>query len=83
MFFVPTNALGWFTRHKWPGRSARSGLFAGLFGDAFLTGQWLFIGATETDKGFPISTVLFFDIGVYLVVLGSILTMVFAMEEEV
>ena len=65
------------------GISLLAGLYAGLFGDAFLTGQWLFIGATETDKGLPISTVLFFDIGVYLVVLGSILTMVFAMEEEI
>jgi len=60
-----------------------AGLFAGLQGDAFLTGQWVFLGATETDKGFGVSTVLFFDIGVYLVVLGSILTMVFAMEEEI
>jgi multicomponent Na+:H+ antiporter subunit B len=60
-----------------------AGLFAALFGDALFTGQWLFIGATETDKGLPLSTVLVFDIGVYLVVFGSILTLVFAMEEEI
>ena len=62
-------------------------LFAGVAaifdGDAFFTGQWLFIGATETEKGMPLSTVLIFDVGVYLVVLGSILAMVLALDEEV
>jgi len=63
-------------------------LFAGLmpifFGDGFFTAEWLyFVGATETEKGFPISSVLLFDIGVYMVVMGSILTLVFALEEEV
>lgn len=65
------------------GVALASGLASALFGDAFLTGQWRFIGATETDKGLPLSTVLVFDIGVYLVVLGSVLSLVFAMEEEV
>lgn len=60
-----------------------AGIFAALFLDNFFTGQWLFVGATETDKGLPISTVLAFDIGVYMVVFGSILTLVFAMEEEI
>lgn len=60
-----------------------AGLSALLFGDALFTGQWLFIGASETDKGLPLSTVLVFDIGVYLVVMGSILTLVFALEEEI
>lgn len=60
-----------------------AGLTAGLFGDAFFTGQWLFLGATDDDKGLPISTVLVFDIGVYMVVFGSVLTLVFAMEEEI
>lgn len=60
-----------------------AGLFAGFFGDPLFTGQWLFIGETEDDKGLPISSVLVFDIGVYLVVLGSILTLVFALEEGV
>jgi multicomponent Na+:H+ antiporter subunit B len=62
-------------------------LFAGVmalaFGDGFFTGQWLFLGATETEKGLPISSVLVFDIGVYLVVMGSILTLVFALEEAI
>lgn len=60
-----------------------AGIFAALFGDALFTGQWLFIGETEDDKGLPLSTVLVFDIGVYMVVFGSILALVFAMEEEI
>jgi multicomponent Na+:H+ antiporter subunit B len=60
-----------------------AGLFAAVFGDPLFTGQWLFIGAEGDDKGLPLSTVLVFDIGVYLVVFGSILTLVFAMEEEI
>ena len=60
-----------------------AGLSAALFGDQFFTGQWLFIGATEDDKGLPLSTVLAFDIGVYVAVFGSVLALVFTMEEEV
>ncbi|AHM03010.1 Na(+) H(+) antiporter subunit B [Roseibacterium elongatum DSM 19469] len=60
-----------------------AGGYAVFFGDAFFTGQWWFIGETEDDKGLPISSVLVFDIGVYLVVFGSILTLVLALEEEV
>ena len=60
-----------------------AGIYAATFGDALFTGQWLFINETADSKGIPISTVLFFDIGVYLVVFGSILSIVFAMEEEI
>ncbi|MEM1237340.1 MAG: Na+/H+ antiporter subunit B [Pseudomonadota bacterium] len=60
-----------------------AGIAAALFGDALFTGQWLFLGATETEKGLPLSSVLVFDVGVYLVVFGSILSLVFAMEEEI
>lgn len=60
-----------------------AGLAAALFGDDFFTGKWLFIGATEDDKGLPLSTVLVFDIGVYVAVFGSVLSLVFTMEEEV
>lgn len=58
-------------------------LSAALFNEAFFTGQWLFLGATALNKGLPLSTVLVFDIGVYLAVFGAILALVFAMEEEV
>ncbi len=64
------------------GIALAAGLAAAFFGDPLFTGQWLFINETEDDKGIPLSTVLVFDIGVYLVVFGSILTLVFAMEEE-
>jgi len=63
-----------------------AGVAAVFFDDAFFTGQWLFLGADPNDpddKGLPLSTVLVFDIGVYLVVFGSILTLVLALEEEV
>ena len=65
------------------GLALLAGLAAGLFGDPLFTGQWLFLGPTEDSKGVPISTVLVFDIGVYLVVFGSTLSIVFAMEEEI
>ena len=65
------------------GVALAAGVSAAIFGDAFFTGQWLFLGATEDDKGLPLSSVLVFDIGVYLVVFGSILTLVLALEEEV
>ncbi len=60
-----------------------AGVMAVFWGDAFFTGQWLFIGATEDSKGLPISSVLVFDIGVYLVVLGAILSITFELEEAV
>lgn len=60
-----------------------AGLAAVFFGDALFTGQWLFIGATADSKGLPLSTVLVFDIGVYLVVLGAVLSIVFTLEEAV
>ena len=64
-----------------------AGLMAGLFGDAFFTGQWLFVGGevpgTYSEGALPLSSVLVFDVGVYLVVFGSVCTLVFAMEEEI
>ncbi|MBC6437007.1 MAG: Na+/H+ antiporter subunit B [Rhodobacteraceae bacterium] len=65
------------------GIALAAGVFAVFFGDALFTGQWLFIFTTEGDYGLPLSSVLVFDIGVYLVVFGSILTIVLALEEEV
>ena len=60
-----------------------AGLIAAFAGAPFLTGLWTFIGATPDDKGLAIGTPLLFDIGVYLVVVGGVLGMVVALEEEV
>lgn len=64
------------------GLALGAGLIAALFGDDFLTGQWLFIGGSKEEGGFPLSTVLMFDVGVYGVVMGSVLAIVLALEEE-
>ncbi|MGI9510927.1 MAG: Na+/H+ antiporter subunit B [Geminicoccaceae bacterium] len=60
-----------------------AGLLAALASASFLTGLWIFIGATADDKGLALGTPLLFDIGVYLVVVGGVLGMVVALEEEV
>ncbi|MBQ2263094.1 MAG: Na+/H+ antiporter subunit B [Loktanella sp.] len=65
------------------GMALFAGIMAAIWSDAFFTGQWLFINATPEDKGIPLSSVLIFDVGVFLVVLGSVLSIVFALEEEV
>jgi multicomponent Na+:H+ antiporter subunit B len=66
------------------GIALAAGVYAVFFGDAFFTGQWWFIGADrETGRLRADLSVLVFDIGVYLVVFGSILTLVLALEEEV
>lgn len=62
-------------------------LLAGLasfpFGDPLFTGQWLWVGGDSYETAlFSINSVLVFDIGVYLVVLGGILSLAFAFEEE-
>lgn len=53
------------------------GLAAGL---PFLTGQWLPVPLPVVGK---VGTPVLFDLGVYVVVLGVVLTMVFALAEEV
>ena len=57
-----------------------SGLLAPLFGLPFLTAEWgkLTLGPAFTLK---LGTPLFFDIGVYLVVLGVTATILFALSE--
>lgn len=58
-----------------------AGVLALLLGKDFLTGLWVFIGATPDDKGLALGTPLLFDIGVYLVVVGGVTGMVIALEE--
>ncbi|MFK7855803.1 MAG: Na+/H+ antiporter subunit B [Granulosicoccus sp.] len=59
-----------------------AGLLPAFSGLDFLTGLWVFIGATATDKGLALGTPLLFDIGVYLAVLGGVVGMVVALEES-
>ncbi len=65
------------------GCAVAAGVVGMLFGEPFLTGKWLFVGGGDGDKGWPLSTILLFDIGVYLVVVGAVLSVIFAMEEEI
>ncbi len=59
-----------------------AGLMGPALGEGVFAGQWLFVGATEDTKGWPISSVLLFDIGVYLTVLGAIVALVLEMERH-
>ncbi len=59
--------------------AALSGAMSLLFADAFLTGQWWF-PAFNPDLKY-ISTVVLFDIGVYLVVVGAIVAIICGLEE--
>ena len=57
-----------------------SGIASLYFGDAFLTGQWWFPDFAPDLK--YLSTVVLFDIGVYMVVLGTIVAIAIALEED-
>lgn len=57
-----------------------SGVVSLVFGDAFMTGQW-WIPAFAPDLKY-ISTVVLFDIGVYLVVVGAIVAIIMGLEES-
>ena len=52
-----------------------------FFGEAPFAALWLFLGGAK-GTGLPLSTVLMFDFGVWLVVLGAVLSLVFALEGE-
>lgn len=57
-----------------------SGLMPVFFGKAFMTGLWLDESITVIGS---VGTALFFDIGVYLVVIGVVLTILFTIKENV
>ncbi len=60
-----------------------AGMFSVFTGDPFFTGQWYWVGGDSYETAaFSLNTVLVFDIGVYLVVLGGILSLTYAFEEE-
>jgi len=57
-----------------------SGLVSIFAGVPFMTGLWITPSLFGTD--IPLSTVISFDLGVYLVVLGAITSIVLALEQE-
>jgi multicomponent Na+:H+ antiporter subunit B len=63
------------------GAALLAGLIPLLVGDAPFAAVWLFVGGPK-GEGVPLSTVLLFDFGVWLVVLGAVLGLVFALEED-
>lgn len=60
--------------------SLLSGLMPLLFGDAFLKGLWY---SEKIAVIGSVGTALFFDVGVYLVVVGVTLTILFTIKENV
>ena len=55
--------------------SAASGLLSAIYGVPYMTGLWF-------DIGIDVSTVMSFDIGVYLVVVGAFSSILLALEER-
>lgn len=64
------------------GAALLAGAMAALFGRAPFSGLWLLLGADGGGKGLPLSTVLLFDVGVWLTVLGAGSALVLALEED-
>lgn len=62
-----------------------SGIWGGLAYGTFLKGVWpmLTMGADGEKSGLPIGSIMLFDFGVYLVVLGTVCGILFALEEAV
>lgn len=64
-----------------------AGILAGLWGVAehgmFLTGVWPAYGpnADGVNEGIPAGSILLFDLGVFLVVVGGVCAILFALEE--
>jgi multicomponent Na+:H+ antiporter subunit B len=55
--------------------AAVSGLASALYGVPYMTGLWF-------DIGIDVSTVMSFDLGVYLVVLGAFSSILLALQEK-
>lgn len=60
--------------------AALSGVVGIIAGDAFLTGHWLSLASVGIDL--YVGTPLLFDVGVYLVVVGAVLSALLTLEEE-
>lgn len=57
-----------------------SGLLSAVFGVPFMTGLWIYPEIFGVEV--PLATVMSFDVGVYLVVVGSITSIALALEER-
>ncbi len=62
-----------------------AGLWGGLAYGTFLKGVWplITIGPEGEKSGLPFGSIMLFDFGVYLVVLGTVCAILFALEEAV
>ncbi|MGR9174977.1 Na(+)/H(+) antiporter subunit B [Rhizobium leguminosarum] len=60
--------------------STAAGLVSILFAVPFMTGLWIY--PTLFGAEVPLSSVMLFDVGVYLVVLGAITSIALALEEK-
>ncbi|TPE52177.1 MnhB domain-containing protein [Amaricoccus solimangrovi] len=60
------------------------GIWGGLATGAFLKGMWPFltIDAEGHKHGLPFGSIMLFDFGVYLVVLGTVTGILFALEDS-
>lgn len=67
------------------GAAVLAGLWGGLAEGVFLRGMWpLYVPSPSGGmEGWPVGSVLLFDIGVCLVVLGSVSGILFALEDSV
>ena len=63
------------------GLAISSGLVAWFSGRPFLTGIWWIWGPGQS-QALAIGTPLLFDVGVFLAVLGTILNLILALEED-
>lgn len=60
--------------------STLSGMISVIFGVPFMTGLWIYPEIFGVEV--PLATVISFDVGVYLVVVGSITSIALALEER-
>ncbi len=60
--------------------STLSGLISAPFGMPFMTGLWIYPEIFGVEV--PLATVMSFDVGVYLVVVGAITSIALALEER-
>jgi multisubunit Na+/H+ antiporter MnhB subunit len=62
-----------------------AGVWGGLAYGHFLKGVWPMLTVAEdgSKSGLPVGSIMLFDLGVYLVVLGTVCALLFALEEAV